>query len=120
MEAQLPSGQLATEYGQWRARREAGHRLGKAGRPALQSSPHTKFLAKHLPAWSFQKGKIKKSSRSRRECQAATFPTTLPGLKGPPCAFPSVSGGTDMLSVWTAGKVTLWPLFHLVSPSPTR
>lgn len=61
------------------------------GRQAtLSFSPHpqTKFLVKHLTALSFQKGKIKKSSRSRKECQAATFPTTLPGLGVFPVPFP--------------------------------
>lgn len=106
------------EHGQSRARSETRSQVGE-GRP-FSPHPHTKFLVNEAPHCRvFQKGKIKKTSRSRKECQeVATFPTTLPGLKSPPCAFPSVSCGTDMPSVWAAGKVTLWPLSTLSPHAP--
>lgn len=80
--------------------------------------PQTTFLAKHLTALSVQKGKIKKSSQSRKECQATTFPTTLPGLKGPLCAFPSAFGGTDMSSQCGQQARSLCGHFSILSPHP--
>lgn len=66
-----------TEHGQPQARSETRSRVGEGRLPCssvLTLIPNSWWM-KHLTAVLFQKGKIKKTSRSRKECQeAATFP----------------------------------------------